>query len=141
MYCVHDMSYTLLQTHLFCRYCQSDVDILQRACGRFRALFLEHTKCEPFLSAVTIASACNEVYRSLFLQPEEVAIIPTHGYVKDNQSAIAHAWLEWEAKQRKVTIQHAFNGGELRRGGVKIDGVDEHGVLYQFHGKLNTNNV
>ena len=117
------------------KYCVSDVDILQRSCGRFRALFLEHTGCEPFLNAITIASACNEVYRSLFLKPNEIAIIPQHGYVTDNQSAIAHCWLEWESQQSHVHIQHAFNGGELRRCGIKIDGVDENGVLYQFHGK------
>ena len=116
------------------KYCISDVDILQRTCGRFRSLFLEHTGCEPFLSAITIASACNQVYWSLFLKPNEIAIIPQHGYVQDNQSGIGHCWLEWEARNRQVHIQHAFNGGELTRCGLKIDGVDEHGVLYQLHG-------
>ena len=116
------------------KYCISDVDILQRACGRFRTLFLQHTGCEPFVSSITIASACNEVYRSLFLKPKEIAIIPQHGYVHDNQSGIGHCWLEWEARHRQVRIQHAFNGGELTRCGIKIDGVDDNGVLYQFHG-------
>ena len=115
-------------------YCISDVDILQRACGRFRALFLEHTGCEPFVSAITIASACNQVYRSLFLKTDEIAIIPQHGYIHDNQSGIGHCWLQWEASRRQVHIQHAFNGGELTRCGIKVDGIDEHGVLYQFSG-------
>ena len=40
------------------KYCISEVDILQRCCGRFRALFLEQTNIEPFTSSITIASAC-----------------------------------------------------------------------------------
>jgi hypothetical protein len=36
------------------RYCQSDVDILQRGCGKFRCLFVELTDSDPFTS-VTIA--------------------------------------------------------------------------------------
>ena len=115
-------------------YCVSDVDILQRCCGSFRTLFLKHTQCEPFLKAITIASACNQVYRSLFLKNKEIGIIPHHGYVKDNQSAIAHCWLEFESYRNQVAIQHAFNGGELMRCGIKVDGVDERGVIYQFHG-------
>lgn len=117
------------------KYCASDVDILQRSCGRFRALFLEHTKgCEPFLNSITIASACNQVYRSLFLKPEEIAIIPQQGYFPDNQSAIAACWLESESQRRNVNIRHAFNGGEVTRCGLKVDGVDERGNIFQFNG-------
>ena len=36
------------------KYCQSDVDILQRACGQFRRMFVELTGSDPFTS-VTIA--------------------------------------------------------------------------------------
>ena len=95
---------------------------------------MEHTGCEPFVHSITIASACNAVYRSLFLKPNEIAIIPHHGYIHDNQSGIGHCWLQWEAQRRKVHIQHAFNGGELKVCGLKIDGVDDNRVLYQMHG-------
>ena len=44
-------------------YCRSDVDILHRCILKFRALFLETTGVDPFESCITIASACNMVYR------------------------------------------------------------------------------
>ena len=59
------------------KYCVSDVDILQRSCGKFRSLFLKYTDgIEPFLRCITIASACNLAFRTMFLQKEQVAIIP-----------------------------------------------------------------
>ena len=118
------------------KYCISDVDILQRCCGRFRSLFLEHTQdIEPFTTSVTIASACNKVYRSLYLKPEEIAVIPTHGYNYDKQSVIALCWMDWMAQQNQVHIRHAFNGGEVVLNGHKCDGFDEQNdVIYQFHG-------
>ena len=68
------------------KYCISDVDILQRCCGRFRALFLEQTNnIEPFTSSITIASACNLVYLTLFLKPEQIAIISPHGCAPDQK--------------------------------------------------------
>ena len=116
-------------------YCVSDVDILQRCCGKFRALFIEYTNgVEPFLKPITIASACNEVFRTMFLKPDQIAIIPTHGYYGGNQSAIALCWLDYTAKQTNTHIRHAKNGGEVKVEGWLMDGVDEHGVLYSFHG-------
>lgn len=116
-------------------YCVSDVDVLQRCCGKFRALFMEYTDgIEPFLKAITIASACNEVFRTMFLQPDQIAILPTHAYYGGNQSAIALCWMDHTAKQNNVNIRHAKNGGEVKINGWMMDGVDQNGVLYSFHG-------
>ena len=71
-----------------------------------------------------------------FLKDEEIAIIPPNGYNTDNQSVIAVCWMDWLAKTQGVTIRHAFTGGEVKIDGMKVDGVDEHGVLYEFQGCL-----
>lgn len=117
------------------KYCMSDVDILQRCCGKFRTLFTTHTKgIEPFLQSITIASATNEVFRTMFLEPQQIAILPTHGYYGGNQSAIALCWMDRLSLKNNIHIQHAKNGGEVRVEGWLMDGVDENNVLYLFHG-------
>jgi hypothetical protein len=119
------------------KYCISDVDILQRCCGKFRELFLQHTgNIEPFTQSVTIASACNTVYRTLFLKDGEIAIIPTQGYHTDKQSVIALCWLDWIDQNHQLGMRHAFNGGEVTVNGVKVDGFDASGRVYQFHGEF-----
>ena len=122
------------------KYCKSDVDILQRCCGQFRSNFLAMTDgVEPFVNAVTIASACNRVYRTRFLEPEQIAVIPPNGYSNDNQSVIALCWLDWLARTQNLTIQHAFQGGEAVVDGKKVDGLDQHGTVYEV-GTINDDN-
>ena len=64
-------------------YCISDVDILRRCCIQFRELFMSITSrnqddegVDPFKNCITIASACNLVFRRNFLTPETIAILP-----------------------------------------------------------------
>lgn len=47
-------------------YCRSDVDILRRSCLEFRRLFIQTTDVDPFAKCITIASACNLVFRKNF---------------------------------------------------------------------------
>ncbi|KAK3100662.1 hypothetical protein FSP39_023320 [Pinctada imbricata] len=50
------------------KYCRSDVDILRRACLKFRKLMLEVTHgIDPF-DYVTIASVCMGIFKTLFLK-------------------------------------------------------------------------
>ena len=117
------------------KYCISDVNILRQCCGKFRKLFMQHAgDIDPFKNSFTIASACNRVYRTLFLKKDTIGIIPPQGYHTDNQSTIAMCWLDWVAKQQNTRIQHAYNGNEKTVEGVKVDGVSEDGTLYKFHG-------
>ncbi len=134
------MNWYATQTHFdFQRhlenYCKSDVDIFQRCCGKFRTLFMTYTEgIEPFLKSITIASATNEVFRTMFLEPQQIAILPTHGYYGGNQSAIALCWMDHLSQLNNIHIQHAKNGGEVKVEGWRMDGVDENNVLYAFHG-------
>jgi hypothetical protein len=58
------------------RYCQIDVSILKQACCEFRNLFLKIGGIDIFQEAITIASACNKVFRKKYLKPYSIGLIP-----------------------------------------------------------------
>ena len=127
------------------RYCRSDVDILRKCCLRFRSLFMDLTKkdnvkgIDPFQNCITIASACNLVFRRNYLENETIAIIPPHGYrPADNQSVMAYQWLYFMANEKNINIQHGRNIGEKHIGPYKVDGyyaTEEGGnVVLEFNG-------
>lgn len=70
-------------------YCVSDVNILIEACLIFRKMMLAETNV--FFRATTITSACNKVFKKIFLKSNTIiGIIPKAGYRRaDNQSQIA----------------------------------------------------
>ncbi|MCW4344201.1 MAG: hypothetical protein N0E48_12745 [Candidatus Thiodiazotropha endolucinida] len=126
------------------RYCRSDVDILRKCCLKFRSLFLDLTtkdnKCgiDPFKQCITIASACNLVFKKNYLENETIGIIPHHGYrPTDKQSVMAFQWLYFMAYDQKISIQHGRNKGEKQIGPYKVDGYYESGseqVVMEFQG-------
>ena len=117
-------------------YCRSDVDILRRCCLEFRELFRDVTNIDPFEKCLTIASACNLVFRTNFLKENTIAILPSHGYHPGiKQSNIALKWLSYTAEKNDVYIQHKRNGGEKTIGPYSLDGYDEEThTAYEFHG-------
>ena len=56
------------------KYCRSDVDILRKCCLLYREMFRKETDIDPFNKALTIASYCQEVYRTNFLKKDTIAI-------------------------------------------------------------------
>ena len=120
------------------RYCQSDVDILRRSCLEFRELFRQITDVDPFTSCLTIASACNLVFRKTFLKEGTIAIIPPCGYNPENkQSIIALKMLAWIAQRDNVAIQHARNRGGKRIGKYLVDEFNEEAnAVWEIHGCL-----
>jgi hypothetical protein len=110
------------------KYCLSDVLILTTACLKFRNLFMQATSnqsliegIDPFLNNVTIASACNLVYRTNFLQPKTIALIPCGGYNRSaRQSFFTKQWLQWLSHNQNIVIEH-----EKRIGKVIVDGYCE----------------
>ena len=124
------------------RYCRLDVKILEQACVKFRELFMQVTSMEnykgidPFKHSVTLASACNLVYRSLFLKPETIALLPPQGFQpKKAYSVKALQWLHYESVKRNCHIQHAVNGGEVKIGGHFVDGwCEETRTVFQYFG-------
>lgn len=118
------------------KYCISDVDILQRACASFRQIFHDQCKVDPFKESITIASACNLVFRKNFLKSNKIALIPPNAYgVNDNQSAIALTWIHFQSLNNGQHIFHAANGGEKTLYGYKVDGLHvESKTVYEFMG-------
>lgn len=117
-------------------YCKSDVDILLRCCMKFRDIFKAETRVDPFLYSLTIASACNLVYRYKHYPLELIGVVPNDGYRRgENQSVIALKWLKWIAHDQNIRIQHKLNGGEFKVGRYKVDGYClETNTIYEFHG-------
>lgn len=127
------------------KYCRSDVDILRKCCLKFRTLFQEVTKknnsnvIDPFEKCITIASACNLVFRTNFLAHESIGIIPPHGYrPEEKQSVMAYQWLAYLSHTQSIHIQHGRNYGEKQIGPYKVDGYykTEQGidVALEFQG-------
>ena len=58
-------------------YCRSDVDILRRCCLELKKLMKETCNLDPFRLCVTIASACNRVFRQEFLEEKAIGLIPS----------------------------------------------------------------
>ena len=127
------------------RYCKSDVDILRQCCLHFRDLFMAISSrgdgdcgVDALQSCITIASACNLLFRRNFLEPETIARMPAHGYrFEENQSLKALKWLSYVGHSTGQYIHHARNGGEHRVGSYKLDGYYENNGRkfgLEFHG-------
>lgn len=126
------------------KYCRSDVDILRKCCLNFQTMFKQLTKkdgkdgIDPFSKCITIASACNLVFRTLFLEPETIGIIPAHGYrPEEKQSVMAYQWLSHFAHENDINIQHGRNMGEKVIGPYKVDGYyekDDKRHVLEFQG-------
>lgn len=105
-----------------------------RCSMKFRELYMRETLVDPFEASITIASACNLVFRKHFLVPNSIAIIPHNGYrAKDKQSGIGSTWLRWINATENLGIQAAFNGREAQIGPYKVDGLCGN-TIYEFYG-------
>ena len=94
------------------------------------------TGIDPFDQCLTIASACNLVYRTKFLNKDTIAIIPPHGYrPEDKYSMFALKWLSFFSEKNDVCIQHARNASEKRVDKYLLDGYDpETSTVYEING-------
>jgi len=119
-------------------YCRSDVDILRRCCLNFKQLMEETCDPDPFKHCITIASACNLVFRQRFLEENTIGLLPPQGYQPARKySILALQWLSWVHHQTGNRILHAMNGGEQRIDGHYVDGLDSNNyVVYEFMGCL-----
>ena len=57
-----------------------DVNVLRQACRAFRNLFWKLVKIDPFRQPITKFFINNEVFRTMFLKPDSVGIIPRGCY-------------------------------------------------------------
>lgn len=94
---------------------------------------------ESILLISVSQSACNLVFRTNFLEPESIGIIPPHGYKPEqNQSIKAIKWLKYLKHTEGIHVQHAMNGGEKQIDPYPVDDYStlQNGerVVYEFHG-------
>lgn len=117
------------------KYCKEDVNILRKACLKFRSILYELTEIEPFYQA-TLAGTAMTVFTTKFMTAKKISIIPRNGYrFTDNQSIKAIKWLEWEAHNRKVKIHTAANGREVRiADNILVDGFCAPKTVFSFLG-------
>ena len=124
------------------KYCRLDVHILEQACVKFRKLFMSITSMDdykgidPFKHSVTLAAACNLVYRSLYLKPETIALLPPQGFQPEKAFSVkALQWLHYESVTRNCHIRHACNGGEVKIGGHYVDGwCEDTRTVFEYFG-------
>ena len=117
------------------KYCRSDVDILRKCCLQYREMFRNETDIDPFNKALTIASYCQEVYRTNFLKKDTIAIFNNDRQWKIKQSNVAVTWLSYISEKEDLYIKHVRNGGEKRVAPYSLDGYcEETNTAYEFQG-------
>ena len=103
----------------------------------FRELFRDSTGIDPFEKCLTIASACQLVYRTNFLRENTIAIFNSDRQLKMKQSNMAIKWLSYVSEKEGICIAHVRNGGEKRIGRYSLDGYhSESDTAYEFQGCL-----
>ena len=117
------------------KYCRSDVDILRKCCLLYREMFRNETGIDPFNKALTIASYCQEVYRTNFLKKDTIAVFNNDRQQKIKQSNVAVKWISYISEKEDLYIQHVRNGGEKRFNNYSLDGYcEETQTAYEFQG-------
>ena len=105
------------------KYCRSDVDILRKCCLLYREMFRDETDIDPFNKALTIASYCQEVYRTNFMKKDTIAIFNNDRQWKIKQSNVAVTWLSYISEKEDLYIKHVRNGGEKRVDATRWMGI------------------
>ena len=119
-------------------YCQSDVKILKEILKFGTLIKKVCSGIDPFEVACTAASACNYIYRQLFMPKDSIAILPQNGYTGNELTSFpAAVWLSWveqvanDRKSNEFSIRLYKSGGGLKRGrgkeqtlgSFKVDGL------------------
>ena len=117
------------------KYCRSDVDILRKCCLLYREMLREESDIDPFNKSLTVASYCQEVYRTNFLKKDTIAIFNNDRQWKIKQSNVAVTWLSYISEKEDLYIKHVRNGGEKRVEGYSLDRYcEETNTAYEFQG-------
>jgi hypothetical protein len=106
-------------------YCRNDTEILLAAILSFRQIFVQNVTNGIDLLQIspTLAKLCLNIFQTMFLNEEEIAIVPERGYERqDRASVLAIKYLEFRSKRDGIEIKHAGNGGEIACGNFKLDG-------------------
>ena len=119
-------------------YCVSDVKLLKFGVARFQQQISQITNGsipDVYSIGITAASACNYIYRMMYMPKDSIAILPmsnTTGQIsylkRDMQSIAALTWLEFHHQQacmqfpNGIFYQSGSRLGEKWLGRYKVDG-------------------
>ena len=128
----------------FYAYCQSDVALLAASCLAFSKMCRESSKIDendpgfcPLRENLTLASACNHLFRRNFLDKNTIGILPAMGYnPRANSSRGCEEWLKYVSQSEQIHIQHAKNStSEYYVKPFYLDGICfSNKKIYEFQG-------
>jgi hypothetical protein len=92
-------------------YCWSDVMLLTEGCMRYSRLSRESSKLneadegfDPLVHCMTLASACNTLYRRNYMPKNKIAVLPACGFnPKSNMSRASELWLKYYSERNNLT--------------------------------------
>ena len=100
-------------------YCMDDVNVMKQACCAF-TIFLKLVKMETFWQAITISPIWNKVFRTMFLKPDTVCVIPNAVYRMGNRQSVETLhWLAYIGRTMN-NITHVGNGSVVHLAVVPI---------------------
>ncbi len=101
----------------------ADVKLLREGCEIYRKQFIQMWGLDPFIEAITGASATHKAFRKKYLKPNSIVVVSNHGLCPEiHCSAITNGWLTWLMKKNDVTIRTSLNGSEIKVGKYRLDG-------------------
>ncbi len=89
-------------------YCWSDVLLLAESCLRFSKLSRDSSMIngvgfDPLVNCLTLASACNTLYRRNYMPENKIATLPPCGFnPKSNSSRSCELWLKFYSEANNV---------------------------------------
>ena len=105
-------------------YTRNDTEILMCSLLAFRRIFMTNITngADVLYSSTTLAGICMQVFKSMFLRDNEIAIVPEKGFERsDTASVLAIKYCEFLALRDGLVVKHAGNGAEVRHNGLKLD--------------------
>ena len=119
-------------------YVKSDTLLLKEVCRHFRTQFKDFTNgIDPFQVSCTIASACNYLFRALFLENETIGLIPPGGYRKRFKTSVVETkYLDWLEHTDNIQLERQvlINAGGHN---YRVDGYHRQtNTVIEFNGQI-----
>lgn len=113
------------------KYCEMDVEILMRSLMIFRDIWFEYFKIDCLTRCITLPQAVMEVFKTNYLKPYQIAIIPRNGYdSRRKQSYISNAWLDFMQNNRENKILREYKIQAFVADGF----IPETREVFEFYG-------
>ena len=114
------------------KYCKNDVEILLKCVMKFRNEFIKITGIDPITRCFTLASVGLEVFRTKFLQNNQLAKSPNNNYSDSfsKNSIKGNSWLDYLKKYYNIEFKREYKLFQYY-----IDGFDaKNRTAYEFLG-------